>query len=187
MTSKTKTQHRWTEAETQILRRDFRGTRASARALARNLDITEAAVLSKVQRMGLNRLFHDAPWTKEDDAQLMELSRRDCQPATIARIMKRKLNSIAQRIRSINAYSRPRDEDYSIEEVAAIMAKDRAWVESRISAGRLLTTHSPQGSRVPEQSLRKFLTRHARDIDGGNIDLPAIVTIVARFKPRHHC
>ena len=69
--------HRWTDEERLLVKRDYRGGRASVQALADRLGVSFYAVKAQVQKMGIS--FQDRHyWTDEQDKQLEELMTRPC-------------------------------------------------------------------------------------------------------------
>jgi len=45
--------HNWTPEELEVVRRDYKGTNASSRAIAAELGVTEFAVKGQAAKMGL--------------------------------------------------------------------------------------------------------------------------------------
>ena len=62
-----RTNHRWTQEEREVVRREYRQTHKSRRELAAKLGVTEYAVAGQVSRMGLGKRTDRRPWTPEED------------------------------------------------------------------------------------------------------------------------
>jgi len=69
--------HHWTDEEREIVRRDYRGTNASAEAIAHRLGrgITKWAVKGQVQMMGIAKV-HRNGWSPKEDERLGQLITR---------------------------------------------------------------------------------------------------------------
>jgi len=180
--------HQWTDEEQEIVRRDYRGTNASAQAIADRLGngITIWAVKGAVQRMGIAKV-HRNGWTPGEDEQLAQLITRFA-PATVARKMKRGVNSVVVRSKRLGLSRRVRDGWFTKREVCAILGVDHKWVQIRIDAGQLKASYhyGQRPSRIgmsawhiEEQDLKEFIRRYPTDLTGRNVDLFAIVELLA--------
>ena len=186
-----RTNHRWTEEEREVVRRDYRQTHKSRRELAAKLGVTEYAVAGQVSRMGLGKRTDRRPWTPEEDERLRELIPQKS-ATRIAKILHRSINAVTVRAKRLRESQRVRDGWYTKREVSEILGMDHKWVQRRIDAGRLKATwhHGRQprqnggGSwHIEEKDLKRFIRRYPHELNGRNVDLVQVVGILAGIMP----
>jgi hypothetical protein len=68
--------HKWIDEERDIVRRDYKGTHASAREIGHRLGVSEFGVRDQVQKMGLATRSDRRPWDPKQDDQLRALITR---------------------------------------------------------------------------------------------------------------
>lgn len=177
--------HHWNESERIIVRRDYQGTNDSARRIAQRLGVSFNGVKGQIQKLGIAKIRHYR-WTPEEDMRLRELL-GEYAPITVAKLMKRSVNSVTVHSKRLGIYRRYRDGWYTKNEVREIFGVDHKWVQARIDNGALGASwhheHRPQknggGSwHISEKSLREFIKNHSYELTGRNVDLIQIVSIL---------
>lgn len=191
--------HHWTEDELLIIRRDYKHTLDSARRIAEYLSrqtgqvITTYGVKGQVAAMGISKSDDRHPWSPEQDEQLSELITQHC-PRRVAKIMHRSLNSVVVRSKRIGISRRIRTGWYTKRDVCEILGHDHKWVQRRIDSGAIKATyHSearPQQSggscwHINENDLVAFIRRYPEELVGVNIDIVAVVELLAGITNGH--
>ena len=176
------------------MRRDYAGTRESAMEIAGRLGVSVLAVKGQVGILGLAKPSGRRPWTPEEDRATRKPHTEKDRHLAISRIMHRSVNSITVRARRIRASRRNRDGWYTKSEVCEILGENGRWVQKRIDEGKLRASHHHgerpgrnEGLRawhISEEDLREFIRRHPGELTGRNVDLLAIVDILAGVKHR---
>lgn len=189
LTLRKRRNHRWTEDELDIIRRDYRHTNKSARDIANRLGATRYAVLGQCERMGLIKAtdYRRKAWTeKEDEFLRTNLEVRGI--SYLARKLGRSINSVTVRSQRLKLHRRFRDGWYTKREVCEIVGHDHKWVQARIDCGALRATR--HGDLEPKQcgmsmwhinedDLRSFIRRYPQELIGCNIDIITIVDMLA--------
>ena len=184
-------QHRWTEEELAIVRRDFRGTHESCREIGARLGVSQHAVRGQVHKMGLAKHNERRPWSEAEKERLAELV-PVYSVGKIAKLMKRSVNSVVIQARRINASRRDRFGWYTKGEVSEILGQDHHWVQRRIDSGTLKASYH-DGERpgqdgqkrwhISERDLKHYLRRYPQELSGRNVDLVQVVNILAGVPP----
>ena len=185
--------HRWTQEELEIIKRDYQGTTKSRLAIAERLGVTQFAVAGQIARLGLCQTSDRKRWTPEEDGRLAELV-FTLSMTQVAKEMNRSINAVTIRAKRLKLSRRIRNDWYTLNEVTEILGKDHHWVRRRIDDGRLKAT--PHYDRVPQatggsswhinrKDLKAFLQAYPHELNGRNVDLVAIVDILAGLKPFH--
>lgn len=179
--------HRWTEAERQIIRCEYKHTRASWRELARRFGVTELAVAGQISRMGIGKRSDRWAWSGEEDERLREITHLYA-PSMVARMMHRSKIAVVQRAKHLRISRRVRDGWFTEKEVGEILGKHPHWVRRRIVTGKLKASyHTPSvkptkgGSamwHIAENDLRDFICTYPHELTGSNVDLFMIVDIL---------
>ena len=179
--------HLWTEEEIDLIRREYQGTHRSKAELAAKLGVTANAIAYQIARHGLAKITDRRRWTPEEDEKLRQLVEQKT-PVQIARIMKRSLNSVNVRAKRLQASRRNRDGWYTKKEVCAILGVEHKWLQRRIDNGALPASYhhgrkpNKGGSaawHIKRKSLKEFLQKYPDELNGRNVDLPAVVEILA--------
>jgi len=183
--------HKWTEEERGIVRKDYDGHNQSAHLIALKLTnmtgdkITFCAVKGQATKLGI--LQNKSPdWTDREIKILSEMITR-YSPLTIAKRLHRSLNAVVVKSKRLGYSRRCRDGWYTKKEVAEICGVDHKKVQAWIDRGDLKA--SPHGERKPqknggacweitEEALKDFIISHASELQGRNVDLFQIVTIL---------
>lgn len=179
--------HRWTEEERAIVRRDYQGTHASAAKIAANLGVTQCAVTGQIARLGISIRPDYRPWTKEEDAKLAELIQTYC-PGRVAKIMNRSINGVTVRSKRLNISRRARNGWFTKTEVCEILGVDHKWIQNRIDSGALKASwHNPDMKpgklgaacwEILEEDLRHYIRTYPQELTGRNIDVITVVDIL---------
>ncbi len=177
--------HRWTDAEREIVRRDWQGNRASCAQIAQKLGVTIYGVKGQAARMGIMK--NKSPdWTPAE-IEILESMIHRYPPLTIARRLHRSLNAVVIKSRRLHFSLRIRDGWYNKLEVCEILGVDHHWVQSRIDSGKLKASRrtdvkpSTLGSacwQILHKDLRDFIINNACALTGRNVDLFQIVSIL---------
>jgi len=177
--------HRWTEEERDIVRRDYRGTNASARPIAARLGVTIWAVKGQVQKLGI-AMEKSPDWTTEEENQLAELITRFA-PITIAKKLHRSLNAVVVKAKRLGLSRRTRDGWYTMRDVCEILGVDHHLVGRWIGSGALKASWHTEvepgklgGAKwhIEESDLRQFIIGHCCELMGRNVDLFTVVHIL---------
>ena len=185
--------HRWTQRERDIIRNQYRGTRLSKVDLAEKIGVTEAAVAGQISRMGICKTTDRRPWTQEEDQTLIALVHK-MTVTQVAKRMGRSVNSVTVRSKRLKCSRRIRDDWYTLSETADILGKDTKWVKRRITSGSLRARqhHRAQAEikggncwHINRRDLKQFLQTYPHELTGRNVNLVAVVDILAGLKPLH--
>lgn len=181
--------HKWTDEEREIVRRDYRGNRQSAEAIAVHLGVSYYGVKGQVQKMGIS--FQDRHfWTPEQDDMLRELIPR-YSVHTISKRMHRSINSIVVRSKRLRLRRRVREGWYTKVEVCEILGVDHYWLQKRIDSRALRATwHTEsrpmQGGgacwHIMEEDLKHYIRAYPQELIGRNVDIIQIVEILVGLK-----
>jgi hypothetical protein len=181
-----KTRHRWSEDDLEVVRRDYEGTRRSCEAIGAKLGVSSDAVYEQVQALGLASPQR-MPWSREDIERLQELIHK--YPLhRIAGMMGRSVNSVRKKTTKVKLRLRSRDGGYTLNEVCEILGVDHHWARARIDCGSLRATWqngkkpAQAGSspwRITEKDLKKFIITYSDELLGRNVDIQQIVWICA--------
>ena len=186
-----RTLHKWTQEEHEIVRRDYQGTHQSRREIAAKLGVTEFAVAGQIAKLGIANSSGRRPWTPQEDLELRELTPK-LSNIQIAKRMKRSINSVTVRAKRLGCSRRVRDDWYTISDAASILGKDTKWVRCRVQDGRLKAKHHHHNSNDPppgttwhinRKDLKIFLQTYPHEMTARNVDLVAIVDLLAGLKP----
>ena len=186
-----KKNHKWTDEEREIIRRDFRQTSASQRELANRLGVTGPQVAHQIARMGLGKRSDRRPWTPEENSRLLDLI-EEKSTVQIAKSMRRTVNAVVVQAKRLNASPRNRAGWYTMREVCEILGMDHHWLSRRIENGSLQATRQNGGTpeddkgrmwRIEEKNLRQFIRRHPHELNGRNVDLVHLVDILIGLEP----
>jgi hypothetical protein len=182
----TQLNHRWTDDERDIVRREYKGSRASAQAIADKVGVSFHAVKGQVSNLGLQSITDRKPWSPEENAQLQELLHQFC-ARKVAKLMQRSVASVVLRAKRLRISRRIRDGWFTKMEVCEILGVDHKWVQGRIDRGELKASwhngSKPQHNgmamwHIDQGDLVEFITSHARDLNGRNVDLPLVVMLL---------
>lgn len=180
--------HQWTDDERDIIRRDYKHSHKSRRALAARLGVTENRVASQIAKMGIARSDDRHPWSPKEKERLAELIPLYC-TRRIARMMHRSLNSVEVMARRIKASRLHRTGWFTKREVCEILGHDHKWVQRRIDSGALPATYHYEDHRptqkgmsawhIEEADLVRYIRRYPQELVGVNLDIILIVELLA--------
>ena len=179
--------HKWTDDERDIIRRDYTHTYRSAQELADRLGVTEFAMRGQIASMGIAKSNDRHPWSPEEKDKLATLIPQ-CGIQKIAKKMHRSINSVVVMATRIGASRRCRDGWFTKKEVCEILGHDHKWVQARIDSGAL-KAESHYGDRptklglsawhIREHDLVRFIRKYPQELVGCNIDIIMIVELLA--------
>ena len=179
--------HKWSDDERDIIRRDYKHTHKSRQELAARLGVTEYGVAGQISNMGIAKSDDRRPWSPEEKEKLAKLIPQYC-PRAIARMMHRSLNSVVVMAKRINAPRRYREGWFTKREVCEILAHDHKWLQRRIDSGALKATYhyeerpTQKGMsawHIEKADLVKFIRKYPQELVGCNIDIIMIVELLA--------
>ena len=179
--------HKWTDEERDIIRRDYKHTHKSRQELAARLGVTEFGVAGQISTMGIAKSDDRRPWTPQEKEKLANLIPRYC-VRVIARMMHRSLNSVVVMATRINTSRLVREGWFTKREVCEILGHDHKWAQARIDSGALKATYH-YGKRptqkgmsawhIEEADLVQFIRKYPQELVGCNIDIIMIVELLA--------
>jgi len=180
-----RTNHKWTDGERDIVRRDYDGTGGSVNRIAARLGVSLYSVKGQIQRLGLARIHHNR-WALNEEEDLAELIER-YSITTTARKMHRSVNSVSIKAKRLKLSRRSRFECYTKKEVCEILGVDHKRIQRYIDEGLLKAQWNseiePQKNgmaywRIYERDLRNFIIKYAGEFQGRNVDLWQVVNIL---------
>ena len=180
-----KTNHKWTDEEREIVRRDYRGTIASADAIATHLGVTRFAVKGQAAKMGILR--QKSPRWKPNELKLLEEMVPRYSVGQIARKLRRSPNAVKVKAVRLKLRFRARDGWYTKQEVCEIVAEDHRKVQKWIDSKCLKASwhHDRRPDRlgmaawhIEASDLRDFIIKHCAELLGRNVDLQQIVWLL---------
>jgi len=178
--------HRWTEDDKDFVREHYKGTRTSAKWIAKQLEVTEFGVKGQVQNMGL-AMQKSPPWTRDEIQQLTEMI-HVYSIRTIAEKLHRSQNAVKIKATRLKMKLRIRYGWYTKKDCCEILGVDHHKIDEWFKAGKLKATwHSgvkPQKNgmamwHIDIVELRRFIIRNAEILQGRNVDIQQVVAIVA--------
>jgi len=177
--------HKWTDEERAIVRRDYKGTNASARAIAAALGVTFAAVKGQAAQLGILQQ-KSPPWTPQELNTLENLIHR-YSLRQIAKKLHRSKNAIKVKATRLKLNIRLRDEWYTKQEVCEICGVDHKKVQQWIDSGAL-TASWHYGTKpcqagmsswhIEAKDLRTFIIKYCGELLGRNVDIQQIVWLL---------
>jgi len=177
--------HKWTDEEREIVRRDYKGTNASAQEIAGRLGVTLFAVKGQVALLGIQQQ-KSPPWTQHELAQLEELIHR-YSVVEIAKILHRSPNAVKIKATRMKLNLRSRDSWFTKKEVCEICGVDHKKVQQWIDSGALKASwhYGTRPSKlglaswhIEARDLRLFIIKHSGELLGRNVDIQQIVWLL---------
>lgn len=177
--------HQWTEDELAIVRRDYRGTNASAADIAVKLGVTRHAVKGQCAKMGI--LTDKSPQWTGKELRYLEANIHRMSVLAIARKLHRSVNAVKVKATRLQLGIRQRDGWYTKREASEILGVDHKWLQVRIDAGRLKaswhhgvkpTKNGMSSWHIDEYDLRDYIINHTPELTGRNVDLVQIVHLL---------
>jgi len=175
--------HKWTDEERSLVRRDYNGTNASARIIASKLSVSVYGVKGQVQRLGL-AINKKKTWSPREKEKLVEWF--PCySPSTIARRLKRSVNSVVVKSKKMGLHRKDRNGWYTQRETADILGVDQHKVQSWMDNGVLAASRHNGKSpgcmwHIKEDDLRNFIIRYTLELQGRRIDIIQVVAILVK-------
>jgi len=180
-----KVNHKWTDEERAIVRRDYRGTIASADAIANNLGVTRFAVRGQAAKMGILRR-RSPPWTRNELKLLEEMIPR-YSVGQMAKKLHRSPNAVKVKAVRLKLKFRARDGWYTKKEVCEIVGEDhhkvQKWIDSECLKASWHHDRRPCQAgmaawHIEASDLRDFIIKHCAELLGRNVDLQQIVWLL---------
>ena len=177
--------HKWTDEEREIVRRDYKGTNASAQIIAEHLGVTRCAVKGQAVALGILRQ-KGPPWTPKEVERLEELIHR-YSVRTVAKMLHRSQNAVKVKATRLKLKLRLRDDWYTKSEVCEICGEDHHKVQRWIDSGALKASWhngrrpSKKGMamwHIEATDLKSFLTNYSGELLGRNVDIQQIVWLL---------
>lgn len=177
--------HKWLDEERDIVRRDYDGTNASAYRIAGSLGVTFCAVKGQVSALGIGQ-DRSRRWLNREIEILYDMITQ-YRPRTIAKRLNRSINSVVVKSKRLGLSRRFRDGWYTKRDICEILGVDHKWLQRRIDNKGLraewnsdIKPSKDGGSywRIKEEDLRSFILSHCGELQGRNVDLFQIITIV---------
>lgn len=190
--------HQWTEEEDELLRREYQQTHESRDHLALKLGLSVNQVHHRLAKLGLLKKTDRVTyrWTPAEVARLEKLMEQGKNVEQIAKLMNRSPNAITTYAhRHLHLSFRDRNSWYTKKEVCEILGVDHKWVQRRIDSGALKASwhhgHEPQknGSgawHIEGDDLATFIRTYPEDLNGRNVDLVSIVSLIAGLQVYGH-
>lgn len=179
------TNHKWTDEEKAIVRRDYKGTNASAQEIANHLGVTFNAVKGQAAKLGIMRQ-KCPPWTHKELDCLEKLIHRHS-VGTIARILHRSPNAVKVKATRLKLKLRLRDDWYTKLDVCEIVGEDHHKVQRWIDSGALKASWhngrrpSSEGLamwHIEAKDLKEFIIKYSGELLGRNVDIQQIVWLL---------
>jgi hypothetical protein len=177
--------HRWKEEEREIVRRDYKGTNASAQEIADKLGVTKWAVKGQVANLGI--LQQKSPvWTPHELEKLEGLIHRYA-VRQIAKKLHRSANAVKIKATRLKLKLRLREDWYTKQDVCEICGVDHKKVQQWIDSGALKATWhdgkkpSKEGLarwHIEAKDLRTFIITYCGELLGRNVDIQQIVWLL---------
>ena len=177
--------HKWTEAEQAIVRRDYKGTNASAAEIAARLGVSKWGVKGQAAKLGIMRQ-KSPPWTPGEINRLEELIHR-LPVGAIARRLHRSPNAVKVKATRLKLNIRLRDDWYTKVEVCEIVGEDHKKVQRWIDSGALKASWhygTPPGKKglsswhIEAIDLKQFIIKHCGELLARNVDIQQIVWLL---------
>jgi len=177
--------HYWTDEERDIVRREYDGHNFTALKIANKLGVTFNAVKGQVTKMGI-AVDKSRDWTAGETEILRELITQ-YSPLTIARRLKRSVNSVVVKSKRLRLSRRARDGWFTKKEVCEIFGVDHRKIQRYIDSGELKacwhTERKPQKNgmamwHIKSKDLKEFIKKNIGDFQGRNVDLVMIVWLL---------
>ena len=179
-------QHHWTDDEIEIVLRDYRHTRRSAREIGARFEVSEHSVRGLVSRKGMCRNTNRRAWSPAQDERLRSLLERYAAQTTATK-MHRSVNSVVVRAKCLGILRRSRSGWYTKRDVCLILGVAHHWLPRRIDSGALRAPWH-DGRRpswagnaqwdIAQEDLRRFMRRYPEELQGRNLDVVQVVEIL---------
>lgn len=178
--------HKWTDEERKIVRRDYKGTNASAQEIADRLGVTQNAVKGQAAALGVMQQ-KSPPWTPHELVQLEELVHR-YSVVEIAKKLHRSPNAVKIKATRMKLKMRLRDSWFTKKEVCEVCGVDHKKVQQWIDSGALKASwhHGKRPTQLGTAAwhieaidLRLFIIKHSGELLGRNVDIQQIVWLLS--------
>ena len=180
-TQRSQTRRPWTQEEDDVVRRDYRGTQASADELAGRLHRTYFALKARVGLLGVTR--HKGPdWSAQEVEYLQENFGRLALATLAYHLPGRSVTAVKIKGQRLGLRRSVREGWFTMLEVCQILGLDHHATQRYRELGILKATRECDrpGSmwRIATQDLRQFIADHAYDLHGRNVQLGPLVDLL---------
>ena len=178
--------HHWTEADDDMVRREYDGTWQSADRIALKLGVTYGAVKARTMRLGVVR-SKPPDWTAKEIAFLEQYIEQQSPQWIAARLPGRSLTAVIVKSKRLNLSRRARDGWYCQREACELLGVDHRWLQARIDRGELVASYHhgdrpAQGGmkswHIEAKALRGFVLSNLEGLRSRNVDLVGLVSLL---------
>jgi len=170
--------HRWTSAESDIVRREY--STGNNAELATRLGVTFGMLVYHAGSLGVRKRARCYSWTPEEDEKLRKMSETCC-VATMARQLGKSTMAIYCR-RRILGITRSNREWYTLDEARAILGVGYNTIMRYIANKELYaTSNGDKGDtwKITPKNFKLFIRTYPESLIGRNIDIVQVITILA--------
>jgi hypothetical protein len=177
--------HRWTEAEQDLVRLYYDGTRASIDKLMNMVGCSRYGVKGQVAFLGLARRMKEPNWT-EKELRYLEQHYQKQSVRVMAHALGRSMNAVKVKATRLHYSLRARDGWFSKMEVCEMLGLDHHQVQRWIDSGELKASYhtgrrpSQKGMsmwHVDAADLKALIISRCQDLQGRNIDIFCILDL----------
>ena len=177
--------HQWTEAEQDLVRLHYDGTRASIDILMKMVGCSRYGVKGQVAFLGLARRLKEPNWT-EKELHYLETHYQKQSVRVMAHALKRSMNAVKIKATRLHYSLRARDGWFSKMEVCEMLGLDHHRVQRWIDKGELKASYhtgrkpSQKGMsmwHVDAADLKALIINHCKELQGRNIDIFCILDL----------
>lgn len=181
--------HKWTDDEREIVRRDYKGTNASSQKIADRLGVTLFAVNGIASKLGIMRQ-KSPPWTAKELERLEQLIHHHS-IGTLAQMLHRSPNAVKVKAIRLKLKLRLRDDWYTKRDICEIVGENHHKVQHWIDSGALKASYhndrrpSMKGMamwHIEAADLKTFITNYSGELLGRNVDIQQIVWLLTDNK-----
>ena len=176
--------HQWTEAEQDLVRLHYDGTRDSINKLKNLIGCTIYGVKGQVAFLGLAH-SKQPEWTKKE-LHYLETHYQKQSVRVMAHALKRSMNAVKVKATRLHYSLRAKDGWFSKMEVCEMLGLDHHQVQRWIDSGDLKASFhtgrrpSQKGMsmwHIDAEDLKVLIINHCRELQGRNVDIFCILDL----------